>query len=272
MKKWLRGPQRGVGSILDSYVKVAPAARNAIDIFRGEWSSRLPASLGARGDGTSSLFDDERIRWFLGAVGGVEGRRVLELGPLEAGHTSMLERAGAAEVVAVEANTRAYLKCLVVKELLGLTRARFLCGDLIEYLRQEAGTFHVCVASGVLYHMRNPAELIALLARACAGPIFLWTHHYDPAVIEADPRLCRKFSGRTEVRHEDFSCVGWRQEYGGSLRSASFCGGSAAYSHWISRDDLYRCLEHFGFEVLQTGFDDPHHPNGPALALAARKT
>ena len=53
---------------------------------------------------------------------------MLELGPLEGAHTYMLDRAGASEVVAIEGNTRAFLKCLITKELLSMPSARFLVG------------------------------------------------------------------------------------------------------------------------------------------------
>ena len=59
----------------------------------------------------------------------------------------MLEAAGAT-VIGVEANKDAFLKCLVVKELLQLQRCSFLCGDAIEYLQETADKFDVCVASG----------------------------------------------------------------------------------------------------------------------------
>ena len=44
-----------------------------------------------------------------------------------------------ASITAIEANRRAYLKCLVMKETLGLTRTRFLLGDFVEYLRASPG-------------------------------------------------------------------------------------------------------------------------------------
>ena len=68
---------------------------------------------------------------FLAEIGGVTEKTILELGPLEGGHSYMLDRAGAAQVVAIEGNARAYLKCLIVKELLGLPRVQFLCGDSV---------------------------------------------------------------------------------------------------------------------------------------------
>src|SRR5687768_5098242 len=125
--------------ILDSYVHSAPSPQNAADIFKGEWSSRLP--LDGVESGGAGLFDDERIKWGVEQIGGVEGKTVLDLGPLEGGHSAMFEWMGAAEVVAVEANTRAYLKCLVTKELLGLKRVSFLCGDFVEYLRERPRRF-----------------------------------------------------------------------------------------------------------------------------------
>ena len=81
------------------------------------------------------FFDDGRIQFAVGRFGGVQGLSILELGPLESGHPYMLQKAGAREIVAVEANTRAYLKCLIAKEVLGLEAAHFTLGDFEEYLR-----------------------------------------------------------------------------------------------------------------------------------------
>ncbi len=81
-------------SILDAYVHAAPSGQAALQIFDGEWSSKLPPPYD-KVSGSSELFQDARIEWMLEVLGGVKGLRVLELGPLEAGHTCMLERAGA---------------------------------------------------------------------------------------------------------------------------------------------------------------------------------
>ena len=64
----------------------------------------------------------------------MDGFRILELGPLEGAHTYQLEKLGAAEIVAIEANKEAFLKCLIIKELAQLERARFLLGDFVTYL------------------------------------------------------------------------------------------------------------------------------------------
>ena len=129
---------RGGPQILDQYVTTTPSPQNAVDIFAGEWSSKLPEPFAEVRAGSALLFADARLEWGLTQLGGVTGKTVLELGPLEGGHTYMLEQGGAASVVAIEANTRAYLKCLITKELLGLKRARFLCGNFVAFLQANA--------------------------------------------------------------------------------------------------------------------------------------
>jgi predicted RNA methylase len=123
--------------ILDQYISSAPSPQNALDIFKDEWSSKLPAYLYELESGSVPLFSDARIEWVVNQLGSFEHKTVLELGPLEGGHTYMLERFGAASITSIEANTRAYLKCLIVKEVLGLNRVKFLCGDFIEFLRNN---------------------------------------------------------------------------------------------------------------------------------------
>ncbi len=84
----------------------------------------------------------------------------------------MLQKAGARSVVAVEANTRAFLKCLCTKELFGLDRVEFLLGDLVAYLNEERSKFDAVIASGVLYHMTDPVDLLKILRRLLIGYSF----------------------------------------------------------------------------------------------------
>lgn len=251
--------------ILDEYVKSAPSPQNAVDIFKGEWSSLLPPPLVA---GTVPVLTDVRVTWAAEQLGGFAGQRVLELGPLEAGHTVMLEQLGAAEIIAIEANTRAFLKCLIVKEIFGLQRARFLCGDFVEYLRTGSERFDACLASGVLYHQQNPVELLALLARA-TDRLCLWTHYYDQQIISRTPHLQAKFPGAVEMEVAGYRHRLYRQEYQTALNWQGFCGGSAEHSCWLEKEAIIGALRHFGFTDIRLGYEHPDHPNGPAFALAA---
>jgi hypothetical protein len=258
------------GSILEAYVRSAPSAQNAVDIFKGEWASRFPAKLAASVEaGGIPLFEDDRIVWAVEQLGGMRGKRVLELGPLEGGHSYMLEQSGAASIVSIESNTRAYLKCLISKELLEMTRVRFLCGDFIEYLKSTSERFDVIFGSGVLYHMRNPVELLSLLA-SHTNRVYLWTHYFDPA-IKTNPALTHKFKSHTEHEVAGFRHTLYRQEYLVSLDQPGFCGGNEEYSNWMSRAELLTCLSHCGFKDVRIAHDQPDHPNGPAFGLLAIK-
>jgi hypothetical protein len=259
-----------VVNILDYYVTAAPDPQNALDIFKNEWASRLPEPLAALHAGAIPLFEDPRIDWALEQWGGVEGRTVLELGPLEAGHTYMIERAGAASILSIEANTRAYLKCLIVKELLELHRARFVCGDFVEFLRTNQAHYDVCIASGVLYHMRNPIELLALLAKA-SDRLYIWSHYYDHNLLSNNPVLADKYTSSNIAEYEGFKCELYRQEYLSALNVMHFCGGSDVYSLWMKRDDILACLRYFGYDNIQTHFEQPDHPNGPSFGLIATR-
>ena len=83
-------------NILDAYIIKAPNSQNMLDIFSGEWSSRLPAGSNlVTSPGHAALFDDPRIDWAAEILGGFAGKTCLELGPLEGGHSYMMQKMGA---------------------------------------------------------------------------------------------------------------------------------------------------------------------------------
>lgn len=255
-------------NILDAYVQEAPSGAAAIEVFGGQWSSRLPPPYD-KISGSAELFADARIDWMLEVLGGVRGGRVLELGPLEAGHTYMLDRAGAASITAVEGNTRAFLKCLIVKELFRLERSHFLCGDIQAFLAECHDTYDVCLASGVLYHMRQPVEVLQEMARL-SDRLVLWTHYYDPAVLD-EPEVAAHFGPQSSRTVGDLTFTEHHYEYNDALAWEGFCGGSAHYANWIERETILESLRRAGFSSIEIGFDEPMTPRGPAFAVVAQR-
>lgn len=258
--------------ILEKYCTDFPSAQNAVEVFEGDWSSILPDPAAVDSGGFAGLFDDPRIDWMVETLGGVEGQRILELGPLEGGHTYSLEaKHGASEIVAVEANQRAYLKCLIGKEILRTERARFLLGDFNRYMAESGERFDLVVACGVLYHMENPAEHIKLLCQS-ADAVFVWSHYFDRGLIEAaGPHVAQKFNVETTVDFEGYEHVLHRQDYLDALGWGGFCGAGREYANWIRLDDIHNLFDRYGFEISATGFEDPAHPHGPATAFVARR-
>lgn len=256
--------------IIDSYITSSPCEQNALNIFQNEWSSRLPDPFAELKAGQIPLFNDIRISWFVQRLGGIADKTILELGPLEAGHTYMLEKMGAASILSIEANTSAYLKCLIIKEILELKRAKFICGDFVKYLQNCSTNFDVCIASGVLYHTTNPVELLSLISQV-TDKIFIWTHYYDRDLLKANhhKKIGKKFPGSISAEYNGFKHTLYRYKYLTTLDSAGFCGGSQPFSYWMSRADILACLKYVGFNEIEINFEQPDHPNGPSFALLA---
>lgn len=250
-----------------TFAKAAPTPQSAVDAVPDAWASRFPPPLEDLRAGEVRLFQDPRITWAFDRLGGVAGRTVLELGPLEGAHSYMAQAAGASRVTAVEANAKAFLKCLVVKELLSLDRCSFLCGDAVEYLSASDKRFDVCIACGILYHMVEPVRLIDLISRR-ARRVIMWTHFYDDEAL-ANKRLAKRLGPAQAIEYEGFRHHVHRHRYRFDTRLAGFCGGTQPYSQWLPRDDLLRALAHFGWRDVEIAFEEKFHPNGPALALVA---
>jgi 2-polyprenyl-3-methyl-5-hydroxy-6-metoxy-1,4-benzoquinol methylase len=258
-------------NILDSYIMSYPSHQNAINIFAKEWSSKIPPTKENFLSGEADLFNDGRIFFADQEWGGFEGTKVLELGPLEGGHSYMLEKKGAASILAIEANAHAYLKCLIVKEIHSLNHTHFLLGNFVEYLKYAEQKFDICIASGVLYHMVEPAELLMLIAQK-TEKLLLWTHYFDEELLQNNPHgILSKFEEGIYHDYNGFEHTLHKYNYDKALEWAGFCGGSNTYSFWMERNDILELLKRLGFVKISISFDDPNHPNGPSFCIAASK-
>lgn len=255
--------------IIDAYSKAYPGHQEAVNIFAGEWASRFPDEAGVFAGGMP-LFQDERIQLGLRELGGVKGQTVLELGPLEGGHSYQLEKAGAKSVLSIEANTRAYLKCLIAKEIMGMQRVKFLCGDFMEYLRQSSTRFDFVLCSGVLYHQREPIELIHRLSQITDRTV-VWTHYFDEGLIRTIPHLHGNFQTTATSSYAGYSATLHRQEYRQAIVTPGFCGAGCTYSYWMKRQDILDAFKHMGFTSVKVLLEDPHFTNGPCFMLAVSR-
>ena len=252
-----------------TYATTTPSSQNAVDIFKGTWTSALPAEYGVEA-GSLRSFDDARVRWAEGVLpNGLRGLSILELGPFEAYNSWQFERLGARSVTAIEANDLNFLKSLVVKEVTGL-HARLLHGDFTPYLETCEERYDLVWASGVLYHSSDPLRLVAAMARV-TGAVFLHSHYFlEGAARSAHARSFFEPSRNVRARLGDREIVLHCRAYGQPKRG-SFIGGAAPFSYWMEKDDILAAIRHAGFDEILIGSDDPGNPNGPALFLLARR-
>ena len=269
LKNKIRRKKLSASPRFDHYVTSTPSWQNAIDAVPG-WNTSFPPQYHLRA-GPLATYHDPRILWAIECFGSVEGRRVLELGPLEGGHTSMLDAAGA-NVDAVEANQLAFMRCLVAKEVLGLTRCKFWLGDFLKALENWEQKYDLILACGVLYHLTTPLRLIELAAKR-TDAIYIWTHVMTDLTIPspADPRR-QMFDQITET-HEfhGINVRAYRQSYVHAEDNEAFCGGMTDDHRWLHRDDLLAALRVVGFQDIRTAHDEPDHRFGPALSIFARR-
>ncbi len=250
----------------DKYVDKAPGPEALAALFEGQWVSALPGIP----SGDVPLFGDDRIQWAIDLAGGVGGKRVLELGPLEGGHTYMLERAGAASIRAIEANTLCYLKCLLVQQLFELDRTRFELGNFVPWLQATEETYDVVVAAGVLYHLSDPVPVLDAICRA-GGDVYLWTHYVDLELMpETDRRYKRWFVGVEEHEHLGKPYPLHRRAYKKNPTSdPKFIGGVHTTTAWIEKRTILDVFEANGFDVEVAHEADNH--SGPSASFFARK-
>jgi hypothetical protein len=253
------------GTELDLYTTEEPGHSLAFNLFSDTWFSNVPGY----GLGAAPHFADGRIQWLEQACGGFAGKSVLELGPMEGGHTYMLVQGGASRVLAVEANSKAFLKCLLVQNALKFN-AEFMYGDFRKLLGKRDQRFDLILASGVLYHMTDPVSLLDDMAHA-SDSICIWTHYYDADVartnpnmrthVDVEPRIS-EFRGRPVSTH--------RMNYLEAIESKKFIGGTARHACWMTRESLLTVLDALGMTVI-VGLDDRDHPAGPSILLYATR-
>lgn len=243
----------------------APSHQNALDIFEGAWASDLgPIFPGAISGSAAHFGPDERIDYavrLFGKHGRLDGMRVLELGPLEGGHTFTLENLGAS-VLAIDSNPDAFLKCLITKEIAGNRNARFMLGDFVEYMMVTEQRFDLVFACGVLYHMSDPIRAVEAMARV-TDRCFVWTHVYDDLTYDGPTRR--------EFVREDFPTIPlFRLDYGATMNAKKFWGGNRPQAAWLRKEDMLKLFRHYGFSIIEA-IDMPSANGHAAICFAASR-
>ncbi len=245
----------------DKFVSGFPSNQNGIDCFKDIWYSRFPGEYQVSA-GECSLYEDPRMEWALQQLEPTNLWDVLELGPLEAGHSYYMEKhSPVRSITAIEANRICWVKCLIAKEIVDLKRSRFLLGNFLEYLRKTNQSYDLCLALGVLYHMKNPLELIQLLAKS-SDRIILWTQL-------ANSKQQNEWKA-VELNDGDLNITGYLNDYGKGGDLGKFIGGIENYAIWMTKEKLLEALHYYGFRNITLGAEGENQ-FGDQITLVATK-
>lgn len=254
----------------EKYERRSPHSQNAVDLF-SSWIGSFPDQFKVSA-GTMALHADTRILWALDKYGPLDGKKVLELGPLEGSHSYVCEQRGAEEVLAIEASKNAYLRCLVSKEILNLKRCNFLLGDFEKYLEETDQTFDIILASGVLYHMQNPVRVLDLITQKC-DTLILWTHYYDEAAFPQNDRRRIPFANEpAKLDYAGHIYTLHQRTYLEAWHADAYCGGPDDTHFWMERPDIELLCRQNGFDEVEVAFEDSEGMNGPSCLYLMQRS
>lgn len=223
-----------------------PSHKNALTLRTGSWKfdfDQLDVEAIRKW-----VRSDVRPTWSAEVFPGFSEFSVIELGPQDGFITAGLEAHGVGSIVSVEANVDSFLRCLVLKNVLGL-QATYLLGDFISYLEAPSTAADLIYASGVLYHLRDPVSFL-LRCAGVAKHIYLWTFHYDPSAIAANAYEVSCFDGVSKYRAHDVEFTYHQRFYTPDIRAtATYAGGIHQHANWMTLEDIERALVLAGYRI-----------------------
>ncbi|MBA3351629.1 MAG: class I SAM-dependent methyltransferase [Blastocatellia bacterium] len=260
--------------IVVQYCAENPSPQTALDIFKGSWKSALPPECGLTTGTKEGFHRDPRVYWVASLLPNkFQDMDILELGPFEGYDSQLFEKLGAASVLSVEGNNINFLKCLVLKQALGL-KTCFVHGGFLEYLRKTERRFDLVWASGILYHSEDPLELLAQIGRK-TDRLFLWTHYYSDSLRGTqNGAYFIEQNNIEQTRDNDRYLLHYRaygiEKFKDGL-PLHYEGGQKAFSLWMERDDIDRILRALGFRSIKVQADGKASNGLPFISLFAER-
>jgi SAM-dependent methyltransferase len=195
--------------------------------------------------------DDVRIDLVVAACGGsLAGRTVVDLGCLEGGFTLAFAALGAERAVGIEARELSVRRCELARDLLRLDAAEFVHGDIKEVLA-GGRRYDVVFASGILYHLADPAEFLRTMRSACTSVAVIDTHVAREHAASHDCSDLRElvsggetYRGRMFPEYSRGSSDGEREEF-------LWAAWSDHDSFWPLEDELVRMIQDAGFSSVE---------------------
>lgn len=225
---------------------LVPFETHRIELAPGVWT--IP-------DDRTPPLADARTTLVLQCLGGdIGAASIVDLGANEGGFTLAFAQMGAARAVGVEARSINVQRAELARALLGVERAEFVVDDVKDALGR-LGVFDVVFASGILYHLSDPAAALAAMRAACSKVAVIDTHIADPehashgcsGVVEAT-FAGQTYRGRMFPEYDPSATDEERERF-------LWAAWSDAAAFWPLEDDLVRMIHAAGF--ARVGRIDP---------------
>lgn len=195
--------------------------------------------------------DDIRSQLVIDACGGsLDGRTVVDLGCLEGGFTLAFARAGAAHALGIEARERSVQRCELARTLLGVDNATFVNADIKDELGHH-DPFDVVFATGILYHVADPAGFLKTMRSACAHVALVDTHiaRADEATHDCSPMVERESHG---VTYRGRMFPEYPPDVSDDAKEAmAWAAYSDADAFWPLEEDLVQMMHDAGFARVE---------------------
>jgi SAM-dependent methyltransferase len=187
----------------------------------------------------------------------LEGLTILDLGCLEGMHASLFQEYGAKKVVSIEGREENFLKALIIKNAFKLDKCEFLFGDVNEVLASFSGNFDLCLASGILYHLNNPVELLYRIGQF-SNRLFVWSHY-------ADDNYPIGGIEKIELNNHTYRGKYFNEKFTNTI------GALEEKVFWLFEEDLLLAIKDAGFSIIEI-IKKEKHAHGPAITLWATKS
>ena len=170
----------------------------------------------------------------------LEGKSVVEFGPLDASQTAFLVHSGASRVVCVEARPENAMKVLAARQAMGWNNVEVRMDDFHNADANSMGRFDLAFAHGVYYHTIAPFVFLENLI-SLSDNVFLGGY----CTTDENPAI--------EYQHLTHNGQSYRVKRYEEAGRGDFYAGINSYAYFLEGEDLLKFFQTNGYatRVLQ---------------------
>ncbi|MGH6812285.1 MAG: class I SAM-dependent methyltransferase [Methylocella sp.] len=191
-------------------------------------------------------------------LSGLQGKRIVDLGCLEGGHTTEFARLGM-RALGVEARKSNFANCMTVKAAVDLPGLSFVLDTV--WNAAKYGPFDAVWCCGILYHLDRPREFMRMMSASCRKIMMLVTEF---AATQDGGRW------NLSAMAENEALAGrWYHEHDGlpeHVENAKWAAWENQRSFWPTRPCLVQTLHEKGFDCVLEQYDWLGPPLLPAIS------